>query len=59
MPSSVQGGVPAKSGLQDGSGELVGNAEGQCGPAGTCLTSYLGIFIEGERTVIVQNSVSQ
>lgn len=42
-----------------GGGELVGSAEGHCGPAGTCLTLYLGVFIEGERTVIVQNSVSQ
>lgn len=39
-------------------GMLKASVDQQVG-AGTWLTSYLGIFIEGERTVIVQNSVSQ
>lgn len=43
--------------------ELVGNAEGQGRPIGVNgrTPSYLnlGIFIEGKKTAIVQNSVSQ
>jgi len=43
--------------------ELVGNVEGQGGPVGVNgrTPSYpnLGIFIEGKKTAIVQNSVSQ
>lgn len=43
--------------------ELVGKVEGQCGPVGVNgrTPSYvnLGIFIEGKKTAIVQNSVSQ
>lgn len=35
--------------------ELVGNAEGQCGPIGV----NLGVCTEGKKTAIVQNSVSQ
>lgn len=45
--------------------ELVGNAEGQCGPIDVsgCTTTpshlNLGVFTEGKKTAIVQNSVSQ
>lgn len=43
--------------------ELFGNVEGWYGPVGvnrhTPLNLNLGIFIEGKKTAIVQNSVSQ
>lgn len=39
-------------------GMLKASVDQQVG-GGIWLTSYLGICIEGERTVIVQNSVSQ
>lgn len=44
--------------------ELVENAEGQCGPIGvsghtTPSHLNLGVFTEGKKTAIVQNSVSQ
>lgn len=43
--------------------ELVGNAEGQCGPVGEWVyytfTPEPGVFTEGKQTAIVQNSVRQ
>lgn len=63
MPSSVKGGVPPSLFSKTDSEELVGNVEGRCGPIGVKggIPSHLnlGIFIEGKKTAIVQNSVSQ
>lgn len=61
MPSSVKGGVPAQV-ARSSREELVGNAEGQCGPTGGSRCSPPpgpGHLHGGKETVIVQNSVSQ
>lgn len=57
------GGCPSQSVSEVDSEELIGDVEGQCGPMSVkgCTPSHPnpGIFIEGKKTAILQNSVSQ